>query len=51
MTQQQMQKEIVQVSAIEGIAVGKIGFISINGFVSVMSDCECISGDKLYDID
>ncbi len=49
MTQQQMHKEIKQISEIEGLPVGKIGFVSVNGFVDAMSNCECIDGAALYE--
>ncbi|MCC8046468.1 MAG: AAA family ATPase [Clostridiales bacterium] len=49
MTQKQMQEEVRQVSAIKGIKVGKIGFISINGFESDNRDGYiCLDGAALY---
>lgn len=49
MTQKQMQEEVRQVSAIKGIKVGKIGFISINGFETDNNDGYiCLDGTVLY---
>ncbi|MCD7819097.1 MAG: AAA family ATPase [Lachnospiraceae bacterium] len=49
MTQKQMQEEVRQVAAIKGIKVGKIGFISINGFETGNSDgYVCLDGTALY---
>ncbi|MCD7715038.1 MAG: AAA family ATPase [Lachnospiraceae bacterium] len=48
-TQKQMQEEVRQVAAIKGIRVGKIGFISINGFDADYSDDYiCLDGAALY---
>ncbi|MCD7761802.1 MAG: AAA family ATPase [Lachnospiraceae bacterium] len=48
-TQKQMQEEVRQVAAIKGIRVGKIGFISINGFdADYNSDYICLDGAVLY---
>ncbi|MCD8011939.1 MAG: AAA family ATPase [Lachnospiraceae bacterium] len=49
MTQKQMQEEVRQVAAIKGIRVGKIGFISINGFEADNNDDYiCLDGAALY---
>ncbi|MCD7812981.1 MAG: AAA family ATPase [Lachnospiraceae bacterium] len=49
MTQKQIQEEVWQVSTIKGIRVGKIGFISINGFETDNSDeYICLDGAALY---
>ncbi len=48
-TRKQMQEEVRQVAQIKGIKVGKIGFISINGFEADHSDdCICLDGEALY---
>ncbi|MCD7765408.1 MAG: AAA family ATPase [Lachnospiraceae bacterium] len=48
-TQKQMQEEVRQVAAIKGIRVGKIGFISINGFdADYNDDYICLNGAVLY---
>ncbi len=48
MTKKQMQDEVLQVSEIKGIKVGKIGFISINGFLEPGDEYVCIDGDMLF---
>lgn len=48
MTKKQMQDELRQISEIKGINVGKIGFISINGFDEPDDGYDCIDGDALY---
>lgn len=44
----EMQKEEEQIRNIKGLNVGKIGFISINGFEEFSAEYDCISGDELY---
>ncbi len=34
LTKKEMDREVEQIKAIKGIKVGKIGFISVNGFVN-----------------
>ena len=42
------KEEIEQINRIEGINIGKIGFISISGFESKIDDIEQLSGEDLY---
>ena len=44
----EMQAEEEQIRNIKGLAVGKIGFISVSGFEEVPSEYDCISGRELY---
>ncbi len=44
----EMQAEEEQIRIIKGIAVGKIGFISVSGFDEIPSEYDCISGEELY---
>ncbi len=44
----EMQAEEEQIRNIKGLAVGTIGFISVNGFENLSSKYECVSGDDLY---
>lgn len=44
----EMQEEEEQIRDIKGIAVGKIGFISVSGFEELSSEYDCISGEDLY---
>ena len=43
-----IKEEIEQINRIEGINIGKIGFISISGFESKIDDIEQLSGEDLY---
>lgn len=49
MTDKQIEEEIKQVRDIPKLKIGKIGFISINGFESTYSDFPCIEGNTLYE--
>lgn len=49
MTDKQIEEEINQVRDIPKLNVGKIGFISINGFESEHPDFPCIDGNGLYE--
>ena len=44
----EMQAEEEQIRNIKGLAVGNIGFISVNGFEEISSVYDCISGGELY---
>ena len=44
-----IKKEIEQIERIEGIKIGRIGFVSISGFENKSSTIEQISGDDLFD--
>ncbi len=44
----EMQAEEEQIRNIKGIAVGKIGFISVSGFDEIPSEYDCIGGEELY---
>lgn len=44
----EMQAEEEQIRNIKGIAVGKIGFISVSCFDEIPSEYDCISGEELY---
>lgn len=48
MTDKQIKEEIRQVMDIPKLKIGKIGFVSINGFESKNSDFTCIDGKSLY---
>ena len=45
-----MNEEITKIKAIEGLNVGRIGFISASGFESALPETEQITGEDLYDI-
>ena len=45
-----MNEEIAKIKAIEGLNVGRIGFIAASGFESALPDTEQITGEDLYDI-
>lgn len=49
MTDKQIEEEIKQVRDIPKLKIGKIGFISINGFESEHPDFPCIDGKALYE--
>ena len=49
MTDNQIEEEIKQVRDIPKLEIGKIGFISINGFESEHPDFPCIDGKTLYE--
>jgi len=49
MTDKQIEEEIKQVRDIPKLKIGKIGFISINGFERTYSDFPCIEGNTLYE--
>lgn len=44
----EMQSEEKQIRNIKGLAVGNIGFISVNGFEKLSLDYDCICGVDLY---
>lgn len=48
MSDKQVEEEIKQVREIPKLNVGKIGFVSINGFESGHPDFPCIDGKTLY---
>ncbi len=48
MTSQQIQKEVEQIGAIQGLKVGTVGFISANGFESAPEGYMYIVGEDLY---
>ena len=48
LTLKEMQFEEMQIRNIKGLSIGKIGFISINGFEKSPSKYECISGKELF---
>ena len=48
MSDKQVEEEIKQVSDIPKLNVGKIGFVSINGFESEHPNFPCIDGKTLY---
>lgn len=48
MSQKMMLEEVRQISAVKGIKVGEIGFISINGFAPNAGDYICLDGAALY---
>ncbi len=48
MTDKQIQEEISQVRTIPELKIGKIGFISINGFEKEYPDLPLIDGNALY---
>jgi len=50
LSKSEMEKEKDQVKMIQGLRVGKIGFVSASGFESVPEEFDCISGDSLYEI-
>ncbi len=50
LTKKEMDREVEQIKAIKGIKVGKIGFISVNGFANTNVEYDCISGEILYEI-
>ena len=50
MTDKQIEEEINQVRDIPKLKIGKIGFISINGFEIKHPDFPCIDGNSLYEI-
>lgn len=45
---QQIEKEAKKIRAIKGLFVGKIGFISVNGFESMDEDYIYLDGEDLY---
>ena len=45
---QEMRKEAEQIYAIPGIRIGKIGFISANGFEEVSGFSPCLTAEDLY---
>lgn len=49
MTDKQIEEEIKQVRDIPKLKIGKIGFISINGFESEHPDFPCVDGKALYE--
>lgn len=44
----EMQAEEAQIRNIKGLAVGTIGFISLNGFETLSPEYDCICGNELY---
>lgn len=48
LTENAMHAEENQIRAIQGINIGRIGFVSVNGFEKILSEYECIDGDMLY---
>ena len=45
----EMREEEKQIKAIKGIAVGKVGFISVHGFEEISPEYDCICGEELYE--
>lgn len=45
-----MEQEEKQISVINGLKIGTIGFISVSGFETIPSKYTCISGNELYEI-
>lgn len=45
----EMREEEKQIKSIKGIAVGKVGFISVHGFEEISPEYDCICGEELYE--
>lgn len=44
-----MREEVAQIRSIQGLNIGEIGFVSVNGFAQEPPEYECIDGNMLYD--
>lgn len=44
----EMQSEGEQIRNVKGLKIGKIGFVSVNGFENLYSEYDCICGNELY---
>ena len=49
LTEKAMREEEVQVKAIQGMDIVRMGFVSIGGFETRSSEFECIDGQALYE--